>query len=245
MAGAEGGISRHRAASDRPAAIQQGEAGGGAVRRHRDGRPRQDRRRARQGDRAGKAGRRGSMSRSTPARSRRRPASSRARRSPSSARCRDDARAGDRRADVHSAGRRESRPAFRAAGEAGARGRPVEKLSMGMSGDYELAIAFGATSVRVGSAIFGGDRLGECLDAGLAAPLVDWGSLGPRRLDTPAHVSRDHCRRIVQVLHAARHPWCSGKIPGRRQALARSAQCSTNSPLTLRHSFGAISRLCV
>ncbi len=31
----------------------------------------------------------------------------------------------------------------------------VEKLSMGMSGDYEVAIAFGATSVRVGSAIFG------------------------------------------------------------------------------------------
>ena len=36
------------------------------------------------------------------------------------------------------------------AGEAG-----VAKLSMGMSGDYELAIRFGATSVRVGSAIFG------------------------------------------------------------------------------------------
>lgn len=32
----------------------------------------------------------------------------------------------------------------------------VEKLSMGMSGDYETAIGFGATSVRVGSAIFGG-----------------------------------------------------------------------------------------
>ncbi|MBB4008999.1 hypothetical protein GGQ71_003281 [Rhizobium taibaishanense] len=31
----------------------------------------------------------------------------------------------------------------------------VERLSMGMSGDYETAIAFGATSVRVGSAIFG------------------------------------------------------------------------------------------
>ena len=29
------------------------------------------------------------------------------------------------------------------------------ELSMGMSGDYETAIAFGATSVRVGSAIFG------------------------------------------------------------------------------------------
>lgn len=31
----------------------------------------------------------------------------------------------------------------------------VEKLSMGMSGDYRIAIGFGATSVRVGSAIFG------------------------------------------------------------------------------------------
>ncbi|MCJ8508455.1 YggS family pyridoxal phosphate-dependent enzyme [Rhizobium lemnae] len=31
----------------------------------------------------------------------------------------------------------------------------VSKLSMGMSGDFETAIGFGATSVRVGSAIFG------------------------------------------------------------------------------------------
>jgi pyridoxal phosphate enzyme (YggS family) len=31
----------------------------------------------------------------------------------------------------------------------------LEKLSMGMSGDFEIAVAFGATSVRVGSAIFG------------------------------------------------------------------------------------------
>ncbi|RUV26832.1 MAG: YggS family pyridoxal phosphate-dependent enzyme [Mesorhizobium sp.] len=31
----------------------------------------------------------------------------------------------------------------------------VAMLSMGMSGDYETAIAFGATSVRLGSAIFG------------------------------------------------------------------------------------------
>ncbi|CAM5559196.1 pyridoxal phosphate enzyme (YggS family) [Aquamicrobium terrae] len=36
-----------------------------------------------------------------------------------------------------------------------ARQAGVEKLSMGMSGDYETAVAFGATSVRVGSAIFG------------------------------------------------------------------------------------------
>lgn len=31
----------------------------------------------------------------------------------------------------------------------------LQKLSMGMSGDFETAIQFGATSVRVGSAIFG------------------------------------------------------------------------------------------
>ena len=37
-----------------------------------------------------------------------------------------------------------------------AREAGVEKLSMGMSGDYEIAVGFGATSVRVGSAIFGG-----------------------------------------------------------------------------------------
>ncbi len=37
-----------------------------------------------------------------------------------------------------------------------AREAGVPKLSMGMSGDYETAVAFGATSVRVGSAIFGG-----------------------------------------------------------------------------------------
>lgn len=31
----------------------------------------------------------------------------------------------------------------------------LDRLSMGMSGDFETAIAFGATSVRVGSALFG------------------------------------------------------------------------------------------
>lgn len=36
-----------------------------------------------------------------------------------------------------------------------AREAGLARLSMGMSGDYELAVAFGATSVRVGSAIFG------------------------------------------------------------------------------------------
>ena len=36
-----------------------------------------------------------------------------------------------------------------------AREAGVERISMGMSGDFETAIAFGATEVRVGSAIFG------------------------------------------------------------------------------------------
>ena len=31
----------------------------------------------------------------------------------------------------------------------------LEKLSMGMSGDFETAVRFGATSVRVGAALFG------------------------------------------------------------------------------------------
>ncbi|HEY8253304.1 MAG TPA: YggS family pyridoxal phosphate-dependent enzyme [Rhizomicrobium sp.] len=36
-----------------------------------------------------------------------------------------------------------------------ARENGLENLSMGMSGDFELAVKFGATHVRVGSAIFG------------------------------------------------------------------------------------------
>jgi uncharacterized pyridoxal phosphate-containing UPF0001 family protein len=31
----------------------------------------------------------------------------------------------------------------------------LDELSMGMSGDFEMAVRFGATHVRVGSAIFG------------------------------------------------------------------------------------------
>jgi pyridoxal phosphate enzyme (YggS family) len=36
-----------------------------------------------------------------------------------------------------------------------ARRNGLRRLSMGMSGDFETAIAFGATSVRIGSALFG------------------------------------------------------------------------------------------
>lgn len=53
-----------------------------------------------------------------------------------------------------------SRPAFEALARlrdqlATDLGRPLPVLSMGMSGDYEVAIACGATHVRVGTAIFG------------------------------------------------------------------------------------------
>jgi len=34
-------------------------------------------------------------------------------------------------------------------------GRPLPELSMGMSGDYEIAVEEGATMVRVGTALFG------------------------------------------------------------------------------------------
>jgi pyridoxal phosphate enzyme (YggS family) len=57
----------------------------------------------------------------------------------------------------------EVRPYFRKlrqiAETASAKGFPVNELSMGMSNDYEVAIAEGATMVRVGTAIFGARNL--------------------------------------------------------------------------------------
>jgi len=47
-------------------------------------------------------------------------------------------------------------------------GAPLDVLSMGMSGDYEVAIEEGATHVRVGSAIFGSRRYR--VDGELGAP---------------------------------------------------------------------------
>jgi len=44
-----------------------------------------------------------------------------------------------------------------------ARDAGLKELSMGMSGDYEIAIGFGATHVRVGSAIFGARPAPESL----------------------------------------------------------------------------------
>ena len=62
----------------------------------------------------------------------------------------------------HRSGRRLLRPDARSAVPVAGHRRPLRsaghELSMGMSGDYELAIAYGATTVRVGQAIFG-DRL--------------------------------------------------------------------------------------
>ena len=46
-------------------------------------------------------------------------------------------------------------PHFALLGKIAAR-NGLSKLSMGMSADYETAVRFGATSVRVGSALFGG-----------------------------------------------------------------------------------------
>ena len=64
------------------------------------------------------------------------------------------ARPYDLGADVHSPARRARRAAFHAARQDRRAQRP-SLLSMGMSADYEEAIAHGATHIRVGTAIFG------------------------------------------------------------------------------------------
>ncbi len=65
----------------------------------------------------------------------------------------DDGRAGDRRRR----GPAGVRPVARLRDQLQDRmGRPLPELSMGMSGDFEAAIAEGATLVRVGSALFEG-----------------------------------------------------------------------------------------
>ena len=69
------GLPRPRAASDRAAAIQQGQGGGGAVRRHSFGRPPEHLRSVSQGNRFPETQRRNCSFSSTPARSRRRRAS--------------------------------------------------------------------------------------------------------------------------------------------------------------------------
>ena len=57
-------------------------------------------------------------------------------------------------------------------------------LSMGMSGDYEVAVEEGATCVRVGQAIFGARRLPDShyWPEGVRSPANDW--LEPRRDET-------------------------------------------------------------
>ena len=47
-----------------------------------------------------------------------------------------------------------------------ARRNGLDKLSMGMSADFETAIRFGATHVRVGTAIFGARRVAIAAGAG-------------------------------------------------------------------------------
>ena len=55
---------------------------------------------------------------------------------------------------MHPAGRRGAGAAFCLTAKIAAR-NGLKNLSMGMSADFDIAIQFGATHVRVGSAIFG------------------------------------------------------------------------------------------
>ena len=155
MAGAAARLSRHRAASDRSPAIQQGQGGRAlfdAI--HTIDRPKiaAGRRRARWPSRASGWS---SSSRSTPARSRRRPACCRKEAAGLAAPVPRGAQARHRRPDVHPAARRGARRAFRLPRQARRTSWASQQLSMGMSADFETAIAFGATHVRVGSQIFG------------------------------------------------------------------------------------------
>ena len=157
-------------APDRPAAIQQGEGGGGALRRHRDPRPRPRSPRRWPRKSPSRARRRACWFRSIPARSRRRAASCRRISTRSSTLCRTRYGLDHRGPDVHPAGRRPALAAFRPARRM-ARTHGLKTLSMGMSADYDAAIQLGATHVRVGSAISGrGGRAGRLLRRQLSSP---------------------------------------------------------------------------
>ncbi|NJM92540.1 MAG: hypothetical protein HC861_07885, partial [Rhodospirillaceae bacterium] len=151
--GAARAPSRSQAAPDRPAADQQDQAGGRGVRRDRDGgsrqagaRPRRGAGEERQAPRPlhpGQHRRRGAEGRHPAARGRRfHPPLPRR------------VQAADSRPDVHPPADEHPAPHFALLGEIAKR-CGLTQLSMGMSGDYELAIRMGATHVRVGTAIFG------------------------------------------------------------------------------------------
>jgi len=141
-----------------PLQSQQSQGGGGAVRRHPCGRPAEPVRGARQGDREAGPGIRSCSWRSTPRWSRRSRDHFRGRRC-LPARMPRDLWARDPGADVHTPARRAPCPSISPSTAKIAARNGLTLLSMGMSADYETAIRFGATHVRVGSAIFRGARL--------------------------------------------------------------------------------------
>ena len=101
-----------------------------------------------------RGGARPASSRSTPARRRRRRASGRAKRTPSSEVCREDF--GLPVQGLMAIPPEDEEPSLHFALLAKLAARNgLSQLSMGMSADFEIAVQFGATHVRVGSAIFG------------------------------------------------------------------------------------------
>ena len=156
-------ISRSRTASDRAVADQQGQGRGGALRRDRNARSPPSRRGAGARDRAdrppdnllyrGQYRRGGAEGRHLPRRRRR--FHPRLPRPP---------RIADRRADVHPARAAEEPALHFALLREIAKRNGLAVLSMGMSADFETAIRFGATHVRVGTAIFGARRAAVASD---------------------------------------------------------------------------------
>ncbi len=79
---------------------------------------------------------------------------------------------------------------------------------------------------------------------GLISPLE--GEMAAKRPEGVGSTGRDFLRQMEASAPRATTPSVAfGDISPSRGEIRHAAQCSTNSPSTLRHSFGAISFWCV
>ena len=125
----------------------------------------------------------------------------------------------------HSARGRASRktrgPWFRTAARAGRAARAARELSMGMSGDFEVAVEEGATMVRVGTAIFGPRRRGRHERQGQAGRLRRRRQHGRGAHPRPAR-HRPRPRRAA-VGHRTRGPSAPAQLDRRNSAITAHA----------------------
>ncbi len=154
MAGTDVGLSRPGAASDRPAAIEQGEGCGGAVRRHPFGRPSEYLPGAGQGNRIPKERRPDLFVQINTGEEPQKAGIAPHEADAFIASCRDNYGLVISGLMCIPPASEAPAPHFALTAKIAAR-NGLKKLSMGMSADFAIAIQFGATHIRVGSAIFG------------------------------------------------------------------------------------------